>query len=190
MTPTQEATEIIADLATGKRTRIDRLAELVYSELRGIAARLLRNRHADDVLQPTALVHEAFLRLADQQRVNWKGRSHFLAVGAQAMRRIIVDHARHIGRKKRGGNQHRVALSDGLLVSRHSSEDVLAVEEALQKLADLNPVHATLVEQRFYGGMNIDEIAEVMNVSKRSVERQWTAVRAWLRRELSRSNDS
>jgi RNA polymerase sigma factor (TIGR02999 family) len=190
MDKTDEATDIIQDLAVGKRTRIDRLAELVYTELRDIAAKLLRHRPADHVLQPTALVHEAFLRLADQRRVDWKGRSHFLAVGAKAMRRIVVDHARHCARQKRGGGQHRVALSDDVVLDRHSNSDVLLVEAALEKLAALNMDHCKLVELRFYAGMSIDEVAEALNMSKRTVERQWTAVRAWLRRELCRGNDT
>jgi RNA polymerase sigma factor (TIGR02999 family) len=189
MNKAEEATEIIEDLALGKRTRIDRLTELVYEELRDIAAKLLRHRPVDNVLQPTLLANEAFLRLADQHRVDWKVRSHFLAVGAQAIRRIIVDHARHCARQKRGGGRSRVALSDDLLLSRESSEDVLAVEETLEKLAKLNPEHCKLVEYRFFAGMSIDEVAEVMKLSKRSVERQWTAVRAWLRRELCRGDD-
>jgi RNA polymerase sigma factor (TIGR02999 family) len=189
MNKTEEATDIIQDLADGNRTRIDRLTELVYTELHDIAAKLLRHRHTDHVLQPTALVHEAFMRLADQRRVDWKGRSHFLAVGAQAMRRIVVDHARRCARQKRGGGQQRVALSEDLVLDRRSNQDVLLVEAALEKLAALNMDHCRLVELRFFAGMSTDEVAEALNMSRRSVERQWTAVRAWLRRELCRDND-
>jgi RNA polymerase sigma factor (TIGR02999 family) len=121
----------------------------------------------------------------DQSRVHWRGKTHFLAVGAQIMRRILVDHARHHRRAKRGGGRVRIELDEQLAISPQRDEDLLAVDEALGKLARLDPRQAAIVELRFFGGMNVAEVAEVLNVSKRTVESEWTAIRAWLRRELS-----
>ena len=142
----------------------------------------------DHTLQPTALVHEAYLKLVGQTRVDWQGRAHFLAIAAQAMRQILVDHARRHRAAKRGGNRHRIALDDNLVSESNRDVDLLALEDALTKLAKLDPRQAQMIELRFFGGLNIAEVAKVMGISKRSVEREWTMVRAWLRRELSRSD--
>jgi RNA polymerase sigma factor (TIGR02999 family) len=131
-----------------------------------------------------------FMKLVDQTRVHWRGRTHFFAVGAQIMRRILVDHARKRGAMKRGGGGLRIELDDAQLQVKHKQEDVLALEDALEKLSAISPRQAQMVELRFYGGMSFEEIAEVLQVSKRTVEREWTLVRAWLRRELSENGDS
>jgi RNA polymerase sigma factor (TIGR02999 family) len=136
------------------------------------------------------LVHEAFLRVLDQSRVEWRGRTHFLAIGAQAMRRILVDHARRRGRAKRGGGWARIALEDAATISSRRDEDVLAVDEALHKLARLDPRQANIVEMRFFSGMTVAEVAEVLGVSKRTVENEWSVARAWLRRELNGTRSS
>jgi RNA polymerase sigma factor (TIGR02999 family) len=136
-------------------------------------------------LQPTALVHEAFLKLIDQSRVDWRDRSHFFAIGAQAMRRILVNHAKSRGRVKRGGGKQKLPLDEALTVSLEDDDEILAVDEALEKLAALDERQAKIVELRFFGGLNVDEVAAVLGVSKRTVEREWAACRAWLRRELS-----
>jgi len=159
----------------------------VYVELRSLAARYLRRERKDHTLQPTALVHEAYLKLVGETRVNWQGRAHFLAIAAQAMREILVDHARRHHAAKRGGNRHRIALDDNLVIESSREVDLLALEDALNKLAKLDPCQAKMIELRFFGGMTIAEVAKVMGMSKRSVEREWTMVRAWLRRELGRS---
>ena len=182
-------TEILIDLQQGNRSRIDELSDIIYGELRDMARNFLRRERADHTLQPTALVHEAFLRMADQQRVNWQGRSHFMAISAQAMRRILVDHARSKHRQKRGGNWDRVMLTDDAMLSRHRDEDVLAVDEALEKLEAIDPIRAKIVELRFFSGMSIKEVAESLEMSPRTVERHWTAIRAWLRKELSEETD-
>jgi RNA polymerase sigma factor (TIGR02999 family) len=135
------------------------------------------------------LVHEAFMKLVDQNRVTWKGRTHFFAVGAQAMRRILVDHARGRMRDKRGGKRERIQLTDDVTVSRAHDEDLLAVDEALAKLATIDKRQASIVEMRFFGGMTVAEVAEALGVSKRTVEAEWTHVRAWLRRELSEDEE-
>jgi RNA polymerase sigma factor (TIGR02999 family) len=159
----------------------------VYSELRSLAARYLYRERKDHTLQPTALVHEAYVKLVGQTRVDWQGRTHFLAIAAQAMREILVDHARRHNAAKRGGNRHRIALDDNLVIESSRDVDLLALEDALAKLAKLDPRQAQMIELRFFGGLDIAEVAKVMGMSKRSVEREWTMVRAWLRRELGRS---
>lgn len=183
--PKTDVTECLAALSGGDKAAMERLVPMVYDELRRQAASFLRKEAPGHSLQPTALVHEVFLKLADQNRVSWKGRSHFFAVGAQAMRRILVDHARRKKRAKRGGGRQRISLDEGLVVSPRRDEDVLALNDALEKLADLDPRQAQIVEMRFFGGLTVQEVAEVLGVSKRTVEAEWTMIRAWLRRELS-----
>jgi RNA polymerase sigma factor (TIGR02999 family) len=157
---------------------------LVYDQLRALAGSMLQAERPGATLQATALVNEAYLKLVDQTRVDWKGKSHFFAVGATVMRRILVDHARSKLRQKRGGGWNRVELdAAGLKIER--DEDVLAVDEALTKLQTLDPIQAKIVEMRFFAGMSVAEVAEVLNVSKRKVEYEWEMIRAWLRRELS-----
>lgn len=157
----------------------------VYDQLRGLAGSMLRQEVPGHTLQPTALVNEAYMKLVDQTRVDWQGRTHFFAVGAKMMRRILVDHARTKKRVKRGGGIHRVCLSDDVQVSKNNDEDVLAIEEALEKLAEQDSRQAQIVELRFFGGLTVAEVAQVLNVSKRTIESEWTILRAWLRRELS-----
>ena len=183
--PRTEVTECLVALSEGDKSALDRLVPMVYDELRQQAASYLRREAPGHSLQPTALVHEVFLKLADQTRVSWKGRSHFFAVGAQAMRRILVDHARKKKRTKRGGDRQRITFEEGLVVSPRRDEDVLALDDALVKLAELDPRQAQIVEMRFLGGLTVQEVAEVLGVSKRTVEAEWTMIRAWLRRELT-----
>jgi RNA polymerase sigma factor (TIGR02999 family) len=147
--------------------------------------RQLASESPGHLLQPTALVHEAFLRMINQDGVDWRGRSHFLAISAQMMRRILVDDARGRLRVKRGGDRTRILLTDETTISPREDADVLAVDEALTNLAELDPEQARIVELRFFAGMTVDEVAAVLGQSKRTVERKWTAIRAWLRRELS-----
>jgi len=180
-----EVTRVLESLNAGDRSAVERLIPLVYRELRSLAAAFLRRERPDHSLQPTELVNEAYLRLVDQNRVAWQGKTHFFAVGAQAMRRVLVDHARSRLRRKRGGGVRPVEFSESLHISSEREGDVLALEEALQNLEKLDPAQARMVELRFYGGLTVAEVAEVMGLSKRSVEREWTMIRAWLRRELS-----
>lgn len=164
--------------------------QALYDDFRRVAAAQLRREPPGHTLQPTALVHEAFLRLIDQKRVHWKGRTHFVAVGAQAMRRILVDHARASKRVKRGGERRRVELEDLAMVSPRSNDDVLAVDDALEVLAKLDARQAKIVELRFFGGMTNDEVAESMGISRATVDRQWRAVKAWLRGQLQNDEES
>jgi RNA polymerase sigma-70 factor (ECF subfamily) len=181
----EQTTRLLNALTAGDREAADQLMPLVYDQLRKIAGEYFRREPPGHTLQPTALVHEAYVKLVDQRHVHWRGRTHFLAVGAQLMRRILVDHARSKGRAKRGGGRLRITLDEAVAVSRGSDEDVLAVHEALEKLAKLDPRQARIVELRFFGGLTVQEVADALGVSKRTVESEWTMIRAWLRRELA-----
>jgi RNA polymerase sigma-70 factor (ECF subfamily) len=180
-----DVADTLAQLASGNHGAADRLMPLVYDQLRGLARSMLNQESPGQTLQPTALVNETYLRMADQTRVDWRGKTHFFAIGAKMMRRILVDHARSKKRQKRGGGMHRIPLDDDMRVTNRSDEDVLAIEAALNKLAELDPRQVQIVELRFFGGLTVDEVAEVLGVSKRTVESDWTMVRAWLRRELT-----
>lgn len=173
------------DAARGSATE---LFPLVYDELRRLAGSYMSRERRDHTLEPTALVNEAYLRLVDLSRIDWRGRTHFFAVGAQAMRRVLVDHARHKGSLKRGGNRSRVTLAQGLGPADSADldqETLLTMHRALETLAELDPRQARIAELRFFGGLTVIEVAEVLGVSKRTVEADWMHARVWLRRELA-----
>lgn len=188
MSDVDTTTQVLQSIADGDESAVHKLMPLVYDDFRAMAERYLRQESTGHTLQPTALVNEAFLKLVDQKRVDWKGRTHFFAVGAQAMRRILIDHARTRKRQKRGGDRQRVQLDEELTISPNRDEDLLALEEVLEKLETVDPRQARIVELRFFGGLTVAEVAEVLGVSKRTVESEWTMVRAWLRRELSQAD--
>ncbi len=186
--------DLITDLLTGlveqpqDRPGTDQLMDAVYDELRRLARGYLARERRGHTLQPTALVHEAYLRLVDQTRVDWRGRTHFFAVGAQMMRRLLVDHARRHDRKKRGGDYRQVTLGEAaapLFARPLERDELLSLSTALDKLAALDERQARTVELRFFAGLKVDEVATALGVSKRTVEADWTHARAWLRRELS-----
>jgi RNA polymerase sigma factor (TIGR02999 family) len=184
----EEDSDVVAlleQVTHGRDDAADQLMPLVYDRLRLLAKKLLGQESPGHSLQPTALVNEAYLRMVGQRQVDWQGKTHFFAIGAKMMRRILVDHARKKQSKKRGGGMPRIELIDELCVSTRRDEDVLAIEEVLEKLAELDPRQARIVELRFYGGLTVEEVAEVLGVSKRTVESDWTMLRAWLRRELA-----
>jgi RNA polymerase sigma factor (TIGR02999 family) len=181
-----DVTQLLEQCTQGRREAADKLMLLVYDELHALAHRQLGREASELTLQTTALVHEAYLRLIDQRRVEWKGRTHFYAIGAQALRRALVDHARGRKREKRGGGRVRLELAEDIALDRGRTEDVLAVDEALERLAALDPRQARIVELRFFGQLDVAEVAEALGVSKRTVEADWTAAKAWLRRELAR----
>jgi RNA polymerase sigma factor (TIGR02999 family) len=160
-----------------------RLIELLYGELRRIAQRSLRRERPDHSLTPTALVHEAYLKLIDQRRVHWQNRAHFFAVAARLMRRILVDHARARGTAKRGGGS-KVALEEADAATVPLDADLLALDAAIEKLGRLDPDQSRLVELRFFGGLTVDETAAVLGVAPITVKRRWALARAWLFREL------
>ena len=185
-----DTSKLLARVSEGDKAAADKLIEMLYDEFRHMAAAYLRREPKGITLQPTALVHEAFLKLVDQKRVDWKGRTHFLAVGAQAMRRILVDQARKRKRAKRGFGRRRVVLNEQLALSTHNDRHLLAVDEALAELATIDPRQAEIVELRFFGGMTLAEVAAYLGVSKGTVDREWRMTRAWLRRELSEDQAS
>jgi RNA polymerase sigma factor (TIGR02999 family) len=179
-----ELTALLSELPGGGRDVFDRLVPLVYDELRRIARRRLRDERYDHTLTTTALVHEAYLDLANAGRIALTDRAHFFAVATRAMRRILVDHAVRRRAQKRGGAPERVALDDVVLPVVERDDDVLSLEEALQRLEAAHARHARVVECRFFGGLSIDETADVLGVSPATVKREWTMARAWLNREL------
>lgn len=162
---------------------------LVYDELRRLAARYLRSERPDHTLQPTALVNEAYLRLAAQQAVQWQNRTHFMAIAANTMRHLLVDHARERGALKRGGDRRRVTLHSSIRIDDRDM-DILALDEALTKLEVFDPAGCRVVELRYFGGLTIEETAEVMRISSATVKRRWTVVKAWLYRELRSTRQS
>lgn len=180
-----EATQLLHAMDANDRSAAKRLFEIVYDELRGLAGEVFRSQRLDHTLQPTALVNEAFLKLADQSRIEWRNRAHFLAVAARAMRQILIDHARGRGRAKRGGDLCRVTVAEYDTPIASAEPEVLDLDEALKKLANMDERQSKMVELRFFGGMTTDEIAHVLGVSKSTVEADWRMARAWLHRELS-----
>lgn len=179
-------THVLTEWSRGDKTALDRLVPLIYPELHRIAGRQLRRERSDHTLQPTALVHEVFLQLVDQRRATWNGRAHFFAVAAQLMRRILVDHARSRDTQKRGGDVTKVTLeadAAGVEVNPVAAE-VLAVDQALVRLAARDPDQARIVELRFFGGLSVEETAHVMERSTRTIKREWRMAKAWLFREL------
>ena len=182
-------TEILAAVNEGGRPDFDRLFPLVYEQLRRIAARQLRREHPGHTLVATALVHEAYLKLADHARVTWQGRAHFFAIAARAMRQILVDHARKKSAGKRGGDCRRTTLGDEGFGRDLSPEDLLALDQALERLAALKQRLTQIVELRFFGGMTEKEVAEALGVPKRTIQRDWARARAWLYKELYQGKD-
>jgi RNA polymerase sigma factor (TIGR02999 family) len=185
MTDPVEITQLLEDASLGGEDAARNLMPLVYGELRELAARHLRNESPGHTLQPSALVNEAFLKLISQSRISYAGRMHFFAIGSTLMRRILVDHARRKKRDKRGGRQMRIELTDSPPTDAAYDEEILAVHEAIDKLTQLDPRQAQIVQLRFFGGMKMEEIATELGVSKRTVEGECTMVRAWLKRELA-----
>ncbi len=180
-----EVTELLVAWERGDDEALRRLGHLVYDELRAIAAAQMRGERRDHTLQPTALVHEAFLRLSDQRRRQWKERRQFFAVASRLMRQVLVDHARAHRASKRGGEAARVEVTSlDALAAPSEVFDVLALDEALTRLAALQPRLARVVELRFFGGLEVEETAELLGCSPRTVKRDWVLARAWLIREL------
>lgn len=180
----RDITRILHQLTSGNVDAASQLLNVVYPELRRMAATYFKNEPKGHLLEPTALVHEAYIKLVDQRDVEWDGRTHFFSVGALAMRRILVDYARQNRRKKRSGQWKQIELEDDVLLSRHNLDDVMAVEDALCRLAELDDRQAKIVEMRFFGGLSVDQVAVAMGLSKRTVEAEWTMAKAWLRIQL------
>ncbi|HVR40580.1 MAG TPA: sigma-70 family RNA polymerase sigma factor [Thermoanaerobaculia bacterium] len=180
-----EVTRLLRDWSAGNPEARDELLELVYDPLHAIASRHLNREREGHTLEPAALVHELYVRFAEQRRVNWDNRAHFFAVAAQVMRRILVDHARRKKSEKRGGAFAPITISAELDVAAPEAFDVVALDFAVDELAKIYPQQARIIELRFYGGMTIDETADALGISAATVSREWTMARAWLRRALS-----
>ncbi len=179
-----EVTRLLVEINKGNREAEAQLMPLVYNELRRLAAHYVRKEPDGNSLQATALVHEVYLRLADWHNADWKCRGHLFGVAAQMMRRILVDHARAKFAGKRGGNDQPVSLDHALAYSEQPGEEILAVDEALSKLAEWDPAQAKIVELMFFGGLTVKETAEVMGISVSTVKRDWSMAKAWLYKEL------
>ena len=175
-----EVTQLLKDWSSGDHEALDRLIPIVYAELRAIAARYLRRERRDHTLQPTALVNEAYLRLIDQKQVQWQNRAHFIGVAAQMMRRILVDHAKSHNRAKRGGGAQRVSLDEVMAVSDERATELLELDSALTALATFDDRKSRVVEMRYFGGLTVEETAEVLKVSEMTVAREWKLAKAWL----------
>ncbi|MEW6208017.1 MAG: sigma-70 family RNA polymerase sigma factor [Acidobacteriota bacterium] len=181
-----DITKLLIDLSDGDQAALDKLIPLVYSELRQMAARYLRREAAPHTLQTTALVHEAYLKLVDQKKVRWQNRSHFFAIAAQAMRRILIDHARTRLSARRGGSEQKIALDDGAIdISEERASSLVALDEALERLAEIDPQKSRIVELRFFGGLSIEETAHALGIGTATVIRQWRVAKAWLYKEVT-----
>ena len=184
----QNITELLVGYGRGDKEALDQLMPVVYEELRRQAARYLRREQPGNTLQTTALIHEAYVRLVDQRNVQWQNRAHFFGIAAQLMRRILVDHARARKRVKRGGSDVRVSLNDATVAVKGQDLDVVALDEALERLAQIDEQQSRVVELRFFSGLTVEETAEVMHISKATVKRDWSMAKAWLHRELTGDN--
>ncbi len=180
-----EITELLRQWTDGRADALDRLLPHVHAELRRLAASYMRRERADHTLQPTALVNEAFLKLVDQRAVRWQNRAHFFGIAAQAMRRILTDHARAYAAGKRGSGERPVELHEAMAVAGLPDTDILALDEALTRLAAFDPQQSRIVELRFFAGMTMQETAEALGISPATVGRDWTLARAWLFAELA-----
>ena len=189
MSDTHEVTRLLGEWAKGDQKALDELTPLVYRELRQLAASYLRKERKSHTLQPTALVHEAYLRLVDQRNPSFEGRSHFFGVAARLMRQILIDYARSRGAQKRGANLRvDVELAgDPAAMSPKQGADIVALDDALKNLSERDEQQAQIVEMRYFGGLTIEETAEVLKISPATVKRDWSMAKAWLSREMRRS---
>jgi RNA polymerase sigma factor (TIGR02999 family) len=186
-TSAQSVTQLLVEWSHGDQDALERLTPLVYSELRRLARRHLSRERSDHTLQSTALVHEAYLRLVDQRNVQWQNRAHFFGVAAQLIRRILIDHARARQAGKRGAGACLLSLDEALdAPSGGRPLDIVALDDALEQLAKIDPRQSRIVELRFFAGLTVQETAEVLNISTPTVNREWNAAKAWLFRELNR----
>ena len=184
---THRATELLIEYSKGKRDAIEDLLPLIYDELRRVASNYLRRERSDHTLQPTALVNEAYLKMVDITQVSWQNKAHFIGVAANQMRRILIDHARNHNAQKRGGEFHILTLNEEIDKAADETTDLIELDEALNELAKLDPIKAKIVELRYFGGLTMDEAAEVLDVSTITVKRHWKMTKAWLYGRLART---
>jgi RNA polymerase sigma-70 factor, ECF subfamily len=183
----QEITQLLVEWSDGNQSALDELYPLVYEELHRLARRYMIRERKGHTLQTTALINEAYVRLVDQQNVHWANRSHFFAISAQIMRRILIDHARRNAYAKRGGGAQQVSLEEASTVVPDQGVDLVRLDEALKSLAEMDPRRSQVVELRYFGGLNNEEIAGVLKVSENTVTRDWNMARAWLYQQLGGS---
>lgn len=183
-----EVTQLLINWSNGDKAALDDLVPMVQAELRRIARRYMRREDPGHTLQTSALINEAYIRLIDQQDVQWQNRAHFFAVAAQVMRHILVDHARRHAYAKRGGGARKVSLDEATVSTEQRAAELIALDDALNKLAALDPRKSKIIELRFFGGLNIEETAEAMKISSPTVQREWRSAKAWLRREMNKSD--
>jgi RNA polymerase sigma factor (TIGR02999 family) len=183
--PQPNVTQLLVDASNGKGDSLNQLLPLVYDELRRLADSFMRKERVSHTLQPTALVHEAYLRLIDQREVDWQNRAHFFSIAAETMRRILVNHAHSHKAAKRGGEVTRLSVDDAFSLPGTSEVDVELLDDALKRLAHFDPDQARIVELRFFGGLTVKEVAEVAGISTATVEREWRTAKAWLQNQLA-----
>ena len=181
----KEVTQLLVDWGNGNKAALDQLMPLVYKELRRLASQYLRRERHNHTLQSAALVNEAYLRLVDYSNLRWQDRAQFFGLAAQLMRRILIDHARSHHYAKRGGGAHRVSLDEAAILSEERASDLVALDDALTSLSAVDPRKSQVVELRFFGGLNIEETAEVLELSSMTVQREWRWAKAYLYREIS-----
>lgn len=186
LTSQQNITQLLNYWGDGDREVLDKLIPIVYEELRRQAARYLRRERPGNTLQTTGLVHETYLRLVDQKHVHWQNRAHFFGIAAQLMRRILVDHVRRRKTAKRGGSAIKLTLDETIAMSKSKEIDLVSLDEALTRLAEIDEQQSRIVELRFFSGLSVEETAEVLRISDRTVKRDWQVAKIWLRREISR----
>jgi len=180
LSPSENVTGLLIDWSNGDQTAYERLVPLVYAELHRLAHHYMKRERGDHTLQTTALVNEAYVKLVDQKRMHWQNRAQFFGICAELMRRILVDYARQQQYQKRGGGARRVTLEETAQITEEKTADLVALDEALVRLAEFDPRKARVVELRFFGGLNVDETAEVMGIHANTVIRDWSAARSWL----------
>jgi len=187
MTQTHELTQLLIDWSNGDRAALDKLMPLIDEELRRLAHRYMTRERAGHTLQTTALVNEAFLRLVNRKNLQWQNRAHFFGIAAQLMRTILVDHARSHASAKRGGGARKLELDEAMVISQQKAAEVIALDDALKQLALLDPQQSRIVELRFFGGLTVEEAAEVLQVSPATIKREWSTAKAWLYHELAKA---
>jgi len=185
----KDITKLLIDWRNGDKEALDRLMPLVYEQLRRMANTYMRNERKGHTLQTSALVNEAYLRLVDHENIDWQNRAHFFGVAAQAMRRILVDHARSRSYLKRGGAAKQVSLDEAATLAEDRAGELIALDEALKELAKMDPRKSSVVELRYFGGLSLEETAEALEISIPTVTRDWNTAKAWLLREMTKSDE-
>lgn len=186
---THEVTQLLIEWSNGDKAALDKLMPLIYDELRRLAHHYMSREHPGHTLQTTAVVNEAYLRLINRKHVHWQNRAHFFAIAATLMRSILVDHARSHAYAKRGGGVRKVALDEAMIISEERAAEVVALDEALGQLAEIDPRQSRIVEMRFFAGLTIEETAEVLSLSPATIKREWSTAKAWLYHKLSKSSE-